>query len=474
MTQPAAVTPRRLPDSESVLLSAEDVKMHFPLRGGLLKTVKGHVMAVDGVSLKLRRGETLAVVGESGCGKTTLARLLLRLLDPSAGKVFFMGQDLATQKLKVVREERKHLQMVFQDPMSSLDPRMTIKNIIGEPLVVHHSVEIRPLDMATFAILVLLGGLDSFLLGFAFLFDAKISAFAGSLFAAGNIGLLGLVLLVSGPLEVIASIGLWQLRGWGWWLAISLAASNLAFSIVASNGLGLIAACVFLAFLFSRRKEIGKEERYSRRVLALLELVGLKKEHLNRFPHEFSGGQRQRINIARALALNPDVIILDEPTSALDVSVQAQILNLLMELQRKLGLTYLFITHDLSVVYHIADRVAVMYAGKVVELGETEDMFQEPLHPYTKALISAAPVADPSVKAERIVLEGEVPSPVHPPSGCRFHPRCWLAFEPCAIIEPPLFTAGSRRQVACFATARDLGIWTMEGPMPAIEKARTE
>ncbi len=224
---------------------------------------------------------------------------------------------------------------------------------------------------------------------------------------------------------------------------------------------------------FVERKQFRSGEEVTQRVLGLLELVGLKKEHLNRFPHEFSGGQRQRINIARALALNPDVIILDEPTSALDVSVQAQILNLLMALQQKLGLTYLFITHDLSVVYHIADRVAVMYAGKIVELGATEAVFGRPLHPYTKALISAAPAADPSVKVERIVLEGEVPSPTHPPSGCRFHPRCWLAFEPCRTIEPQLFDAGHGRLVACFATARDLGLESLGGPDASRKKAGT-
>jgi len=446
--------------------------MHFPLRGGLLRTVKGHVMAVDGVSLKLHRGETLAVVGESGCGKSTLARLLLRLLDPSAGKVFFMGHDLASEKLRVIRDERKHLQMVFQDPMSSLNPRMTVKNIIAEPLIVHQRSETRPLIVAILAGLVALVAAISVTLAVLILLVAGVAAYLGVLIF-GPI-LFALYLAAFSGMLVWFALGLWRLEGWAWWGVAILAGVNLVLSVSLVPNLIQIGESVFLlAYLFVVRRHFVTGEEVTHRVLDLLELVGLKKEHLNRFPHEFSGGQRQRINVARALALNPDVIILDEPTSALDVSVQAQILNLLMSLQTKLGLTYLFITHDLSVVYHIADRVAVMYAGKIVEVGDTEDIFREPLHPYTKALISAAPSADPSVKIERIILEGEVPSPTRPPSGCRFHPRCWLAFEPCRAIEPKLFDAGNERQVACFATARDLGLESLGGPEASAKKAPT-
>ncbi len=455
-----------------VLLRAEDVKMHFPLRGGLLRTVKGHVMAVDGVSLRLRRGETLAVVGESGCGKSTLARLLLRLLEPSAGKVYFMGHDLTAESFRAVREERRHLQMVFQDPMSSLDPRMTIKNIVAEPLVVHEKTETRPrLVTLVTAFVALAGALEWGQAALLFLLAGALSMFG--ILAVGTI-LSAIVLAATGGLLFVLALGLWRVEGWAWSTAFVLFAIRLVIALLSGPNFISLGEWAFLlvALVVVRRNFVTGEE-ITRRVLELLELVGLKKEHLNRFPHEFSGGQRQRINIARALALNPDVIILDEPTSALDVSVQAQILNLLMALQKKLGLTYLFITHDLSVVYHIADRVAVMYAGKIVELGTTEQIFQEPLHPYTKALITAAPVADPSVKVERIVLEGEVPSPTHPPSGCRFHPRCWLAFEPCAKIEPQLYDVGSSRLVSCFAVARDLGLAIPSVPEAPPKKGAT-
>jgi len=278
------------------------------------------------------RGETLGIVGESGCGKSTLARVIMRLVKPTAGRVVFMGGDMTKYSSRVMREARKNMQMVFQDPLSSLDPRMTIKNIVGEPLV--------------------------------------------------------------------------------------------------SYGL-------------------ARGEDLTRQVLELLEIVGLKKEHLNRFPHEFSGGQRQRINVARALALKPTMLILDEPTSALDVSVQAQVLNLLMELQNNLGLTYIFITHNLNVIFHISDRVAVMYAGKLLELAPTEQLFTQPALPYSFALLSAVPIADPEAKRERRMLTGEVPSPLNPPSGCRFHPRCWKATQTCVDEEPPFREITPGRFVAC-------------------------
>ncbi len=459
MSSPAPAAPQTPAAVTKPLISADDVKMHFPLRGGLLRSVKGHVMAVDGVSLRVRKGETLAVVGESGCGKSTLARVLIRLLDPSAGKVYFMGRDLTTAKLRTIRGERRHIQMVFQDPMSSLDPRMTIKNIIAEPLVIHEERRLRSRSLSALALLAVAGGLLSIALGAYQLLLAGMLGYTGLSFLTAINGIAALVLIGYGVLEVAGGDGVWQMKTWGWWLLLGLGVANAVSWAFLDYLVGVGAAALLILYLVLVRKQFRSGEELTARVLELLELVGLKKEHLNRFPHEFSGGQRQRINIARALALNPDAIILDEPTSALDVSVQAQILNLLMGLQARLGLTYLFITHDLSVVYHIADRVAVMYAGKIVEVGPTEDIFLNPLHPYTKALISAAPVADPSVTVNRIVLEGEVPSPIHPPTGCRFHPRCWLAFQPCDKQEPPLFQASPGRTVACFATARDLGLW---------------
>ncbi len=462
---------QRAPPAADSLLAADDVEMHFPLRGGILGSVRGQVHAVDGVSLQIKKGETLAIVGESGSGKTTLARVLLRLLEPTAGRVYFMGQDLTSQSPRVVRERRKHLQMVFQDPMSSLDPRMTVKAIVAEPLAVHEQVKARPLSVTVLAIAAAIGAIGLILLGVSQILSTGLMGFMGLLFLAAPSPLLGLIFLVYGSVAVRVAWGLWSVHAWAWRTLVVLAIVGLFSSVILTSVIGVIAAAAILGYLFVVRKAFLSGEEITGRVLELLDLVGLKKEHLNRFPHEFSGGQRQRINIARALALQPDVIILDEPTSALDVSVQAQILNLLMELQRRLGLTYLFITHDLSVVYHIADRVAVMYAGQIVEVGRTEDIFANPLHPYTKALISAAPSADPSLKVQRIVLQGEVPSAIHPPSGCRFHPRCWLAFEPCPTVVPHLFDAGGGRLVACFAVARDTGRWDVGGPQtsPATE-----
>ena len=318
--------------AEKYLLYGEKVRKTFPVRGGVFSTIKGEVKAVDDVDFFVSKGETLGIVGESGCGKSTLARVIIHLLKPTSGNVVFMGGDLTSYPSKLLRESRKDMQMVFQDPLSALDPRMTIKNIVGEPLVSY---------------------------------------------------------------------------------------------------------------------KLARGEELTRRVLELLEIVGLKKEHLNRFPHEFSGGQRQRINVARALALKPTLLILDEPTSALDVSVQAQVLNLLMDLQRDLGLTYIFITHNLSVIFHISDRVAVMYAGKLVELAKTEEIFTKAAHPYSFALLSAVPVADPSFKRERREIPGEVPSPLNPPAACRFHPRCWKATERCSTEEPMFREIQPGHYVAC-------------------------
>ncbi len=307
-----------------VVLRGEDLVKHYPIKSGVIRRTTGHVRAVDGVSLELRRGETLGVVGESGCGKSTLGRLLMRLEEPTSGRVFLDGVDMHSTSASEMRKLRRDIQIVFQDPYTSLNPRKTVGDIVGEPFDIHPDV-------------------------------------------------------------------------------------------VPKGG---------------RR----------RRVQELLDLVGLNPEHINRYPHQFSGGQRQRIGIARGIALNPKVLICDEPVSALDVSVQAQVVNLLEKLQDELGLAYVFIAHDLSVVRHISDRVAVMYLGKIVEVGTEQEIYETPTHPYTRALLSAVPVPDPRARDERqqIVLTGDVPSPANPPSGCRFHTRCWKATELCAREEPLL------------------------------------
>ena len=303
------------------LLEIRNLKKYFPVGGGLFSRRKGEVKAVDGVSLKIEEGETLGLVGESGCGKSTLGRSILRLIEPTEGEVYFQGKNILALPPRELRDMRREMQIIFQDPYASLNPRMRVGDIVGEGLAIH--------KLAT-----------------------------------------------------------------------------------------------------------GRKKRD--RVVELLNQVGLREEHYDRYPHEFSGGQRQRIGIARALAVNPKFIIADEPVSSLDVSIQAQIINLLQELQEKMHLTYFFISHDLRVVEHISHRVAIMYLGKIVEIATSDKIYQEAKHPYTRALLSAVPIPDPNRVKERVILEGDVPSPVHPPSGCSFHPRCRYREAVCDQVEPKL------------------------------------
>lgn len=317
----------------NALLRVNNLKKYFPIKAGLFRKTVAQVKAVDDISFYINEGETLGLVGESGCGKSTTGATILQLEKATAGEVIFQGKDVLSFSKKEIRGMRRDMQIIFQDPYASLNPRMTVTEIVGEPLDIHKLV---------------------------------------------------------------------------------------------------------------RNKQEKKE-----RVKQLLGSVGLSTEHMHRYPHEFSGGQRQRIGIARALAVEPKLIIADEPVSALDVSIQAQVINLLQELQQEYGLTYLFIAHDLSVVKHISDRVAVMYLGKIVEMTSKVDIYDNPLHPYTQSLLSAIPIPDPTINKERIVLEGDVPSPINPPSGCRFHPRCPYVMEICRGEDPEFKVYGDNHYVAC-------------------------
>ena len=321
-------------NNDKVLVEVQDLKMHFPVSvGWMFKKTVGHVKAVDGISFKIAKGETLGLVGESGCGKTTTGRAILQLERPTSGRILFEGEDITGMEEKPMRALRRKMQMIFQDPFGSLNPRMTAGGIIGEPLLIH-------------------------------------------------------------------------------------------------------------------RLTHSKRE-YEDQVKELMTIVGLSPTTMERYPHEFSGGQRQRIGVARALSVRPNLIVCDEPVSALDVSIQSQVLNILKDLQADFNLTYLFIAHILSVVEHISERVAVMYLGKIVEVTARDTLFKMPLHPYTQALMSAIPIADPTLKRQRPILKGDVPSPLHPPSGCRFHPRCPVAKENCSIDEPVLREIRPGHQVAC-------------------------
>lgn len=314
------------------LLEVKGLKKYFPIKGGVFSRTVGHIKAIDGISFYVKSGETLGLVGESGCGKTTTGKVILRLEEATEGEVMFEGKDINALGREAMRNMRREMQIIFQDPYSSLNPRMTVGNIIGEALDIH---------------------------------------------------------------------------------------------------------------------KLAKGKAKEKRVKELLEVVGLTAHHMRRYPHEFSGGQRQRIGVARALAVDPKLIVCDEPVSALDVSIQAQVINLMEDLQNEFDLTYLFIAHDLSVVKHISDRVAVMYLGKIVEMADKNALYAKPIHPYTQALLSAIPIPDPTVSRERILLKGDVPSPANPPSGCRFHTRCPYVMDVCKVEDPEFKDWGDEHWAAC-------------------------
>ena len=332
------------------LLEVKDLVKHFPVRGGVFSRIRNYVRAVDGVNFDLEPSETLGLVGESGCGKSTTGRALLRLIEPTSGEVSFEGTDVCALDRESMRKLRREMQIIFQDPYASLNPRMTVGSIVGEPLTIHG---------------------------------------------------------------------------------------------------------------------IAKGKEKEEKVASLLHRVGLRPEHIRRYPHEFSGGQRQRIGIARALALNPKLIIADEPVSALDVSIQAQVINLLEDLQKEFGIAFVLIAHDLAVVQHVSDRIAVMYLGKIVEMSSADRVVMEPKHPYTEALLSAVPIPDPTLRKKRMILTGDVPSPVNPPSGCRFHTRCPYKEERCVAEEPPMREISPGHFAACHFSEKLYGTAPKTNGAPA-------
>ena len=392
------------------LIRIKGVKKYFPITRGIIIQHKiGNVHAVDGVDLEVYPGETVGLVGETGCGKSTLARVVMRLYDPTEGTLEFDGRDITAVKGRELRSLRGDMQMIFQDPFASLNPRKTIGSIISEPLRLHGvpGGKTRPEGRLGWRIAVIVA----------------------------------LVLFL--PI-IIFSLG----QGASFFVAF--------FEAIAPLLLVGLARLIFVLATLGPRRE--RREEIKTEVRRLMELVGLNPEHYNRYPHEFSGGQRQRIGVARALALRPKLIVCDEPVSALDVSIQAQILNLLEDLQGEFNLTYLFIAHDLSVVRHVSDRVAVMYLGRIVEMAPGDTLYRNPKHPYTGALLSAVPIPDPDLaaKKKRVILEGDVPSPIDPPSGCRFHPRCPRAqFPMCRDKDPALEPFHEGQVAACHFPLED-------------------
>jgi peptide/nickel transport system ATP-binding protein len=391
------------------LIRIKGVKKYFPItRGIILQRKVGNVHAVDGVDLEVYPGETVGLVGETGCGKSTLARVVMRLYDPTEGSLEFEGRDITSIKGKDLRILRRNMQMIFQDPFASLNPRKSVGAIIAEPLRLH--------------------------------------------------GIPGKEYPEPGPAWKIAWIVAWvallPLLIW----RLGAGASFFAAVLVALAPLLLLSVAKLIVMLVTAKQRRARQAEIKEETRRLMELVGLNPEHFNRYPHEFSGGQRQRIGVARALALRPKLIVCDEPVSALDVSIQAQILNLLEDLQEDFNLTYLFIAHDLSVVRHVSDRVAVMYLGRIVEMASGDTLYRNPKHPYSGALLSAVPIPDPDLaaKKKRIILEGDVPSPIDPPSGCRFHPRCPRAqFPICRDKDPALEPFHEGQVAACHFPLED-------------------